>query len=130
MTSRLAAGLAAIGLLLAVVGGILGFATINRDGTSCGSAFKPTDRYELIGTDLDNSLSSIRLGQAPDTVSVANDCASATGDRKTIALVALVPGGLMLLAGIGIHWESVNRRAEARLARGETAEDVQPPALS
>lgn len=127
MTSRLlAAVLLIVGLALSGSGAVFGFSGITADGTSCGSAFKP-DRVSSIGADLRDDTGSLG-GLLTSDSSHQDACADATSGRKTLALALLVPGVLVLLAGLGLgglearrHWE---READA------TAHDVQPTGMS
>lgn len=82
-----------LGVVLIVAGCVFGFTALNRDGSTCGSAFKP-DHKTAATADFVNA--TVTGGP----ITAASDCGSATADRKTLSEVLLVPGGLLLFVGV------------------------------
>lgn len=85
-----------LGVVLLIVGLVLGFGSVNRNGVDCGSAFgSKTDN----GTVQDYE---IALEGGPASTANADACASGISDRKTVALALVWPGAVLLFAaGVG-----------------------------
>lgn len=98
--SGLAAAL--IGAILLIAGIYLGLASVERDGLVCGQAFGSSQPVP----DLSKAQDGIFYSDAHDM----SNCRSAVSTRREASLAIAIPGGILVLAGLGV---ALRRRRSA-----------------
>lgn len=86
MTSR---ALLAIGTILLAAGLVVGLSGATAHGTSCGSAFAPSDHASVM--DYANAYGGV-------STDLAGQCADTLSGRRTVSLALLVSGVIALAA--------------------------------
>lgn len=116
----LAAALCIVGAAIFAVGLYVGLATISRDGITCGSALQGVDTSSIDTAAQRAMMHRLANGVNAAGTRYARDCAAAVDDRRPTALLEVVLGGAMLLAGLAVgrmHSDAPTREIEAPRAR-------------